>query len=96
MRSTCGCGRPGRAGPLATHIEAFEHYQLNEAWTWEHMAMSRGRAIAGDAGLMARVSGVLDAHRRRSRATAAKLAADVASMRGPHRAREGGGRAPST
>ena len=34
----------GRAGPLATQLEAFEHYQLNEAWTWEHMAMSRGRA----------------------------------------------------
>ena len=28
-------------------------YQLNEAWTWEHMAMSRGRAIAGDAELSA-------------------------------------------
>src|SRR5690606_38415144 len=37
----------GRAGPLATRFAAFEDYQLNEAWTWEHMAMSRGRAIAG-------------------------------------------------
>ena len=51
----------GRSGPLATHIEAFRSYQLTEAWTWEHMAMSRGRAIAGDATLMAEVSDVIDA-----------------------------------
>ncbi|MGH6922206.1 MAG: bifunctional [glutamine synthetase] adenylyltransferase/[glutamine synthetase]-adenylyl-L-tyrosine phosphorylase [Propylenella sp.] len=70
----------GRAGPLATHIEAFEHYQQNEAWTWEHMAVSRGRAIAGDSGLMERVSGVIDAVVEKPREREA-LAADVASMR---------------
>jgi len=70
----------GRAGPLATHIDAFENYQLNEAWTWEHMAMSRGRTIAGDASLMERVSGVLDALVAKKRDPGA-LAADVASMR---------------
>ncbi len=70
----------GRAGPLATHVEAFAAYQLNEAWTWEHMAMSRGRAIAGDAELMRRVSGVLDALVAKKR-DPATLAADVASMR---------------
>ncbi len=70
----------GQAGPLATHIEAFEHYQLNEAWTWEHMAMSRGRAIAGDEGLIARVDDVLDrlVNKERDRKT---LATEVASMR---------------
>jgi glutamate-ammonia-ligase adenylyltransferase len=70
----------GRSGPLATHIEAFERYQLDEAWTWEHMAMSRGRAIAGDGDLMQRVSGVLDAVVAKPRERQA-LAADVASMR---------------
>ena len=70
----------GQAGPLATHIEAFEHYQLNEAWTWEHMAMSRGRAIAGDPSLMQRTSAVIDALVAQKR-DLTTLAADVASMR---------------
>ncbi|HEX9905163.1 MAG TPA: bifunctional [glutamine synthetase] adenylyltransferase/[glutamine synthetase]-adenylyl-L-tyrosine phosphorylase [Propylenella sp.] len=70
----------GQAGPLATHIESFEHYQLNEAWTWEHMAMSRGRVIAGDADLMARISAVLDRTATKPRDRNA-LAADVAAMR---------------
>ncbi len=70
----------GRAGPLATHLKAFENYQLNEAWTWEHMAMSRGRAIAGDGALKKHVADVIDAlvDKPRDRATLAK---DVASMR---------------
>jgi glutamate-ammonia-ligase adenylyltransferase len=70
----------GRSGPLATHIESFERYQLEEAWTWEHMAMSRGRAIAGDGELMQRVSDVLDTVVGKPREREA-LAADVASMR---------------
>jgi glutamate-ammonia-ligase adenylyltransferase len=70
----------GRAGPLATHIEAFEHYQLNEAWTWEHMAMSRGRPIAGDADLAERISAVLDRIVALPR-DRDKLAAEIAAMR---------------
>src|SRR5690606_3848645 len=41
----------GNKGPVATHIEAFRKYQREEAWTWEHMALTRGRAIAGDMAL---------------------------------------------
>jgi glutamate-ammonia-ligase adenylyltransferase len=70
----------GRSGPLATHIDAFEHYQMNEAWTWEHMAMSRGRPVAGDPGLMQRVSEVIDAVVAMPRERA-KVGADIASMR---------------
>ncbi len=70
----------GQAGPLATSLSSFKHYQLNEAWTWEHMAMSRGRAIAGDAKLKARVAKVLDALVEKPR-DRAKLAKDAASMR---------------
>src|ERR1700730_15401310 len=36
----------GRAGPLASHIASFAHYQEREAWTWEHMALTRARVIA--------------------------------------------------
>lgn len=41
----------GNKGPVATHIDAFRKYQRSEAWTWEHMALTRGRAIAGDEAL---------------------------------------------
>ena len=71
----------GRAGPLATHVAAFERYQLNEAWTWEHMAMSRGRPVAGDPELVDHISDVLDRIVAKPRERSA-LAADVASMRG--------------
>ncbi|OPF97103.1 bifunctional [glutamine synthetase] adenylyltransferase/[glutamine synthetase]-adenylyl-L-tyrosine phosphorylase [Rhodopseudomonas palustris] len=45
----------GNAGPLATRIDAFERYQLEEAWTWEHMALTRARVVSstGDLGLEA-------------------------------------------
>ena len=36
----------GRAGPLATQIEGFASYQESEAWTWEHMALTRARVVS--------------------------------------------------
>ncbi len=38
----------GRKGPVATSLESFREYQMNKAWTWEHLALSRARVIAGD------------------------------------------------
>jgi glutamate-ammonia-ligase adenylyltransferase len=70
----------GQAGPLATHVEAFERYQLEEAWTWERMAMTRGRPIAGDADLVGRVDAILDRVASLPR-DPRKIAADVADMR---------------
>ncbi len=37
----------GRAGPLVTTLAAFHEYQRERAWTWEHQALVRARAIAG-------------------------------------------------
>ena len=37
----------GNKGPVATSWDAFQSYQLNEAWVWEHLAMTRARVIAG-------------------------------------------------
>ena len=37
----------GRQGPVATSLEAFKSYQSDEAWTWEHLALTRARPIAG-------------------------------------------------
>ncbi len=45
----------GRQGPLATQFESFAEYQVKEAETWEHLALTRARVIAGDASLGAKV-----------------------------------------
>ncbi len=46
--------RPGgMSGLLVSSLEAFKDYQLTEAWTWEHQALVRARAIAGDPTCMA-------------------------------------------
>ena len=37
----------GRQGPVATSLSAFESYQKQEAWIWEHMALLRSRVVAG-------------------------------------------------
>ncbi|MFZ8198297.1 bifunctional [glutamate--ammonia ligase]-adenylyl-L-tyrosine phosphorylase/[glutamate--ammonia-ligase] adenylyltransferase [Alteromonas portus] len=42
----------GNAGLLCCHINGFEKYQLEEAWTWEHQALVRARAICGDVSLL--------------------------------------------
>ncbi|MCK8516985.1 bifunctional [glutamate--ammonia ligase]-adenylyl-L-tyrosine phosphorylase/[glutamate--ammonia-ligase] adenylyltransferase [Methylonatrum kenyense] len=41
----------GRAGLLATSLSAYEEYQQDKAWTWEHQALVRARFVAGDAAL---------------------------------------------
>jgi len=41
----------GNKGPVATHLDAFRKYQRSDAWTWEHMALTRARAVAGDESL---------------------------------------------
>ncbi|MEM7470161.1 MAG: DUF294 nucleotidyltransferase-like domain-containing protein [Pseudomonadota bacterium] len=38
----------GQSGPVATSIQAYEAYQKNEAWFWEHMALTRARSVAGE------------------------------------------------
>ncbi|WP_347266994.1 glutamine-synthetase adenylyltransferase [Paracoccus sp. (in: a-proteobacteria)] len=37
----------GRQGPVATSVQGFRDYQMTEAWTWEHLALSRARVIGG-------------------------------------------------
>ena len=78
----------GKAGPVAVRLDGFLAYQLKDAWTWEHLALTRARAIAGPAGLRARLSE--DIHQvltmRRDRA---KTATDVREMRGRIEAEKG-------
>ena len=70
----------GRAGPLASHIDSFAQYQEHEAWTWEHMALTRARVISGSSAFRARIEAVIrDALVRPRDRTA--IAHDVADMR---------------
>ncbi|PZX18522.1 glutamate-ammonia-ligase adenylyltransferase [Palleronia aestuarii] len=48
----------GRQGPVATALSAFDRYQREEAWNWEHLALTRGRPLAGPDALCAHVAEV--------------------------------------
>ncbi len=70
----------GQKGPVAAQLSSFIDYQEHEAWTWEHLALTRARVISGPPALH---NAVEQAIRRvltlpRDRA---KVAADVRDMR---------------
>ncbi len=70
----------GQQGPVATRLSSFAGYQASEAWTWEHMALTRARVIAGSRELAANVE--MDIRKALgSRRDRAKIAADVRDMR---------------
>jgi len=70
----------GRSGPVATSIASFESYQRHEAWTWEHLALTRARVVSGPPALAARVEAVINDVLRLPR-DAQALASDVVDMR---------------
>jgi glutamate-ammonia-ligase adenylyltransferase len=70
----------GRSGPVATSLEAFAAYQDTEAWTWEHMALTRARAVSGPPEFTERVERVIREVLCRERDPVV-VAADVADMR---------------
>ncbi len=43
----------GQSGVMVSSIEAFERYQEDNAWTWEHQALLRARPVAGSAAIAA-------------------------------------------
>jgi [glutamine synthetase] adenylyltransferase / [glutamine synthetase]-adenylyl-L-tyrosine phosphorylase len=70
----------GDAGLISVSIEAFEKYQNNAAWTWEHQAISRARFVAGNAPLGAK----FEAIRRKvlsAKPDATALKNDIVQMR---------------
>jgi glutamate-ammonia-ligase adenylyltransferase len=71
----------GRSGPVATMIGSFETYQENEAWTWEHLALTRARTVSGPPAFAARVEKVIREVLCRPR-DAETIAGDVVEMRG--------------
>ena len=75
----------GNSGPLVSSLGGFEKYQLENAWTWEHQALVRARAIAGSEAVMSR----FDAIRHQVlclRRDAGELRAEVVKMREKMRA----------
>ncbi|MDE2228945.1 MAG: bifunctional [glutamine synthetase] adenylyltransferase/[glutamine synthetase]-adenylyl-L-tyrosine phosphorylase [Alphaproteobacteria bacterium] len=70
----------GTAGPVASSLEAFRRYHRELGWTWERMALTRARPVAGDPRLRKRAMAEVRAVLVRSR-DAKTLARDVVEMR---------------
>jgi glutamate-ammonia-ligase adenylyltransferase len=70
----------GRQGPVATSLQSFTTYQETEAWTWEHLALTRARVMAGEPSLGAEVEAFRRALLPR-KGQGPGVRADVATMR---------------
>ena len=70
----------GAKGMLVVSLDAFERYQREEAWTWEHMALCRARPVFGSPAARERVAAMIGGILRMPRIFAA-VAADAAKMR---------------
>lgn len=71
----------GNKGPLATSLPSFSAYQASEAWTWEHMALTRARVVTGDAQVAAKARDVIRTALVRPR-DPGTLVHDIREMRG--------------
>jgi glutamate-ammonia-ligase adenylyltransferase len=70
----------GRQGPVAVSLSAFEAYQTGKAWVWEHLALVRGRAIAGSPELCRAIDGIVE-RALSARRGAPEVLAEAAAMR---------------
>lgn len=70
----------GASGMLVSHVEGFGDYQRGDAWTWEHQALIRARAISGDPALQERFSAIRNEILTRRR-DPQRLRQEVADMR---------------
>ncbi|MEN8196268.1 MAG: bifunctional [glutamine synthetase] adenylyltransferase/[glutamine synthetase]-adenylyl-L-tyrosine phosphorylase, partial [Pseudomonadota bacterium] len=71
----------GSSGPTASRLESFERYYREEAWTWEHMALTRARVVAATSqDIDHRTTAVICATLARPR-DPDRLVVDVADMR---------------
>ncbi len=70
----------GNQGPVATKLSSFVDYQKRSAWTWEHLALTRARVVAGPVALRQEINAAIKEVLARPRERAA-VAADVRAMR---------------
>ncbi|MEQ1551311.1 bifunctional [glutamine synthetase] adenylyltransferase/[glutamine synthetase]-adenylyl-L-tyrosine phosphorylase [Sphingorhabdus sp.] len=71
----------GAQGLLCVSFESFAKYQREEAWTWEHMALTRARPVYGSAAACGQLESIIAQTLAMPR-DAAKLAEDIIKMRG--------------
>ncbi|MCK8787161.1 bifunctional [glutamate--ammonia ligase]-adenylyl-L-tyrosine phosphorylase/[glutamate--ammonia-ligase] adenylyltransferase [Roseomonas sp. NAR14] len=74
----------GSQGPVATSLASFQRYHTESAWTWERMALTRGRVVAGPPALRRRLAASLRAALTRRPPAGADpdaVLADAAAMR---------------
>jgi glutamate-ammonia-ligase adenylyltransferase len=69
----------GRKGPVAVSLASFVHYHRESAWTWERLALTRARVVAGTARLRARIDTAIGAALRG--ADPARVLPDTVEMR---------------
>jgi glutamate-ammonia-ligase adenylyltransferase len=70
----------GNKGPVAVSLAGFRRYHAESAWTWERMALTRARVVAGPKALRARVAAAI-AEAVASVGDSAAIRADAAAMR---------------
>ncbi|HWA31511.1 MAG TPA: bifunctional [glutamine synthetase] adenylyltransferase/[glutamine synthetase]-adenylyl-L-tyrosine phosphorylase, partial [Rhizomicrobium sp.] len=70
----------GNKGPVAVSLESFRRYHATESWTWERLALTRARVIAGAPELGAKVNEIVHATLM-APPDVAKIVADAADMR---------------
>jgi glutamate-ammonia-ligase adenylyltransferase len=70
----------GNKGPVAVSLESFVRYHASEAWTWEHLALTRARIIVAPDGLREKIEATIR-QTLASRIDDAKLFADARDMR---------------
>ena len=70
----------GNKGPVAVSLSSFRRYHAESAWTWERMALTRARVVAGPAGLRARVTAAISGAIA-SAGDPARIRADALAMR---------------
>jgi len=70
----------GNKGPVAVSLGSFRRYHAESAWTWERMALTRARVVAGPASLRVRIEAAIAEALARA-GDADRIRADAASMR---------------
>ena len=71
----------GNKGPVAVSLAAFRRYHAESAWTWERMALTRARVVAGPPALRARIEAAI-AVALAAVGDTKRVRADAATMRG--------------
>jgi glutamate-ammonia-ligase adenylyltransferase len=70
----------GSKGPVAVSLDSFKAYQADSAWTWERLALTRARVVAGDQALRDEIAETVALTLAKPR-DAAQIRTDVVDMR---------------